>query len=152
MPAVTDLEGFTYLQREGNGVLLGVYETNMKHWATDGAPWDFGQQLLSEEIDRIAPELELAFERFPSTAVAGVKRPGLRPVHRHPGRQPARRADRRRARLLGGLRRVRGVQPVRRRGPVRSRTRSSTAIPAWTHSDGPGAVRRLRPPTPTCCR
>ena len=25
--AVTDLEGFTYLQREGNGVLLGLYET-----------------------------------------------------------------------------------------------------------------------------
>ena len=28
MPAVTDLEGFTYLQREGDGVLLGLYEQN----------------------------------------------------------------------------------------------------------------------------
>jgi dimethylglycine dehydrogenase len=74
MPAVTDLEGFTYLQREGNGVLLGVYETRPKHWSTDGAPWDFGMQLLPEEIDRISPELELAFERFPSIANAGVKR------------------------------------------------------------------------------
>jgi dimethylglycine dehydrogenase len=74
MPAVTDLEGFTYLHREGNGVVLGVYETDMRHWSTDGAPWDFGMQLLPEEIDRISPELQLAFERFPSIAEAGVKR------------------------------------------------------------------------------
>ena len=68
MAAVTDLEGYTYLQREGNGVLLGIYETRPKHWATDGAPWDFGMQLLPEDIDRIAPELELAFHRFPALA------------------------------------------------------------------------------------
>ena len=74
MPAVTDLEGFTYLQREGNGVLLGVYETHPAHWSVEGAPWDFGMQLLPEEIDRISPELQLAFERFPSIADAGVKR------------------------------------------------------------------------------
>ncbi len=74
MAAVTDLEGFTYLQREADGVLLGIYETNPRHWATDGAPWDFGMQLLPEEIERIAPELELAFHRFPSIAEAGIKR------------------------------------------------------------------------------
>ncbi|HET9680778.1 MAG TPA: FAD-binding oxidoreductase, partial [Candidatus Limnocylindrales bacterium] len=33
MPAVTDLEGFTYLQREGNGLLLGVYEARPTHWS-----------------------------------------------------------------------------------------------------------------------
>ncbi len=49
MPAVTDLEGCTYLHREGNGVVLGVYEKDIAHWATDGAPWDFGQQLLPED-------------------------------------------------------------------------------------------------------
>jgi len=74
MPAVTDLEGYTYLQREGNGVLLGIYETRPKHWATNGAPWDFGMQLLPEDIDRIAPELELAFHRFPALGEAGIKR------------------------------------------------------------------------------
>jgi dimethylglycine dehydrogenase len=74
MPAVTDLEGYTYLQREGNGVLLGVYETHPAHWSPEGAPWDFGMQLLPEEIDRIAPELELAFRRFPALAEVGVKR------------------------------------------------------------------------------
>lgn len=74
MPAVTDLEGFTYLQREGNGVLLGVYETHPAHWQTEGAPWDFGMQLLPEDLGRIAPELALAFSRFPALAETGVRR------------------------------------------------------------------------------
>ena len=46
MPAVTDLEGFTYLQREGNGVLLGVYEQNPRHWQVEGAEWDFGRDAV----------------------------------------------------------------------------------------------------------
>lgn len=74
MAAVTDLEGFTYLQREGDGVLLGVYETHPAHWSTDGAPWDFGMQLLPEDIERIAPELELAHRRFPVLAETGIRR------------------------------------------------------------------------------
>ncbi len=74
MPAVTDLEGFTYLQREQNGVLLGVYEQNPTHWQTQGAEWDFGMTLLPEDIERISPELEVGLQRFPSIAEAGIKR------------------------------------------------------------------------------
>ncbi len=74
MPAVTDLEGFTYLQREGNGVLLGVYEQNPRHWMVEGADWDFGRTLFPEEIDRILPELSIGFERFPVLQEVGIKR------------------------------------------------------------------------------
>jgi len=74
MAAVTDLEGFTYLQREGNGVLLGVYEQNPRHWAVDGAPWDFGRTLFPEELDRIMPELSIGFRRFPVLQETGIKR------------------------------------------------------------------------------
>ncbi len=74
MPAVTDLEGFTYLQREGNGVLLGVYEQNPVHWAVEGAPWDFGMTLFPEDVDRIAPELRMAFQRFPVLQDVGIKK------------------------------------------------------------------------------
>jgi hypothetical protein len=66
MPSVTDLEGFTYLQQERKGVLLGVYERTPKHWKTEGAEWDFGMELFPEEIDRISPELMLGFDRFPT--------------------------------------------------------------------------------------
>ena len=37
-----DLEGFTYLRQDQNGVLLGIYEIDYEHWAMDGAPWDYG--------------------------------------------------------------------------------------------------------------
>ncbi len=74
MPCVTDLEGFTYLQQEKKGVLLGVYERDPRHWHTEGAPWDYGMDLIPEEIDRIAPELSIGFQRFPTLERAGIRR------------------------------------------------------------------------------
>jgi dimethylglycine dehydrogenase len=74
MPAVTDLEGFTYLQKEGNGVLLGVYERNPRHWKPEGPEWDFGRELFPEEIDRIMPELSIGFARFPVLQEVGIRR------------------------------------------------------------------------------
>jgi dimethylglycine dehydrogenase len=74
MPCVTDLEGFTYLQQERKGVLLGVYERNPKHWKTEGADWDYGMDLIPEEIDRISDELNIGFSRFPSLQEAGIRR------------------------------------------------------------------------------
>ncbi len=74
MPCVTDLEGFTYLQQERKGVLLGVYERNPRHWKTEGAEWDYGMDLIPEDIDRISEELAIGFRRFPSLESAGIRR------------------------------------------------------------------------------
>ncbi len=74
MPCVTDLEGFTYLQQERKGVLLGVYERNPKHWKTEGADWDYGMELLPEEIDRIGEELSIGFARFPRLQEIGIRK------------------------------------------------------------------------------
>ena len=74
MPCVTDLEGFTYLQQERKGVILGVYERNPRHWKTEGAEWDYGMELLPEDIDRISPELLIGFSRFPSLQRAGIRK------------------------------------------------------------------------------
>jgi dimethylglycine dehydrogenase len=74
MAAVTDLEGFTYLQREGDGVLLGVYERHPRHWKVDGAEWDYGRELFPPELDRIGPELQIGFERFPVLKGVGIQR------------------------------------------------------------------------------
>ena len=74
MPCVTDLEGFTYLQQERKGVILGVYERNPRHWKTEGAEWDYGMELLPEDIDRISPELLIGFARFPSLQQAGIRK------------------------------------------------------------------------------
>ena len=74
MPCVTDLEGFTYLQQERKGVLLGVYERDPRHWQTQGAEWDFGMDLLPHDIDRISPELMIGFARFPALQQVGIRR------------------------------------------------------------------------------
>jgi dimethylglycine dehydrogenase len=72
--SVTDLEGFTYLQPDRKGVLLGVYEQNPCHWKTEGADWEYGMELLPIDIDRISPELEIGFNRFPVLQNAGIRR------------------------------------------------------------------------------
>ncbi len=74
IPAVLDLDGYTYLRQERSGILLGVYELNPKHWHVEGAPWDYGMELIPEELDRIAPQLGIGFERFPVLADVGIRR------------------------------------------------------------------------------
>ncbi|MEM1049656.1 MAG: FAD-dependent oxidoreductase [Pseudomonadota bacterium] len=73
LPLVVDLEGFTYMRQDQQGMLLGIYEVNHKHWMMDGAPWEYGIELLQEDTDRIADELTLGFERYPVLQKAGVK-------------------------------------------------------------------------------
>lgn len=73
VPLVVDLEGFTYMRQDQNGMLLGIYETDHQHWMMDGAPWDYGFQLQQEDPDRIERELTLGFERFPVLQKAGIK-------------------------------------------------------------------------------
>jgi len=74
IPGITDLEGFTYMQQEHGGVLLGVYETNPAHWMPQGAPWDYGMELIPPDIERISPELSIGFARFPALANVGIRR------------------------------------------------------------------------------
>ena len=73
VPMTVDLEGFTYLRQDQNGVLLGIYEIDHEHWAMDGAPWDYGMELFQEQTDRIEQELIMGFERYPVLQEVGVK-------------------------------------------------------------------------------
>ncbi|MEM6933475.1 MAG: FAD-dependent oxidoreductase [Pseudomonadota bacterium] len=73
VPMTVDLEGFTYTRQDQNGILVGIYEINHQHWMMDGAPWSYGIELLQEDTDRIAPELEMAFNRYPCLNEVGIK-------------------------------------------------------------------------------
>ncbi|MEL7131484.1 MAG: FAD-dependent oxidoreductase [Pseudomonadota bacterium] len=73
MPLVVDLEGFTYMRQDQQGLLLGIYEIDHEHWMMDGAPWDYGMQLQQEDPDRIERELTLGFERYPVLQDIGIK-------------------------------------------------------------------------------
>ncbi|MEO0945987.1 MAG: FAD-dependent oxidoreductase, partial [Pseudomonadota bacterium] len=73
MPMTVDLEGFTYMRQDQNGVLVGIYEIDHEHWAMDGAPWDYGEELFQEQLDRIENELTLGFARYPAIENVGIK-------------------------------------------------------------------------------
>ena len=73
IPMTVDLEGFTYVRQDQKGILVGIYETTYQHWMMDGAPWNYGIELLNENLDRIEKELEMAFNRYPCLNEVGIK-------------------------------------------------------------------------------
>src|SRR5580704_15183650 len=71
---VIDFEGEIYMRQERGGMLMGTYERRGQPWSEQVTPWDFGQDLLPNDLDRIAPSLEVGFEHFPAIGRAGIKR------------------------------------------------------------------------------
>ncbi|TPI23381.1 FAD-dependent oxidoreductase [Mesorhizobium sp. B4-1-1] len=74
LPSVADRDGEYYLRQEGLGLLIGAYERNMKFWAEDGTPMDFGHELFPDDLDRIEENMMRAVQRVPAAATAGVKK------------------------------------------------------------------------------
>ena len=73
LPCGIDYEANIYFRQEREGMLLGTYEPVGTPWKVGGTPWDFGHELLQPNLDNIADRLELAFERIPALAEAGIK-------------------------------------------------------------------------------
>jgi dimethylglycine dehydrogenase len=69
-----DFEGEIYIRQERGGMLMGTYERAGVPWSEIRTPWDFGQDLLPNDLERIAPSLEVGFEHFPALGGAGVKK------------------------------------------------------------------------------
>ena len=69
-----DPAGGTYFRQEGRGLVIGIYEQDCDPWGVDGTPWDFGLELLPDNLDRIGESLEAAYRRYPCLETAGVKR------------------------------------------------------------------------------
>ena len=74
LPHMIDFAGEIYARQEGESILLGTYEQAAVPWAPKQTPWDFVFQLLPNDLDRIAPELERGFDHFPAVGRAGIKK------------------------------------------------------------------------------
>lgn len=72
-PHVMDPAGESYLRQEGRGLCIGFYEKPCVPWAVDGTPWDFGHELLPDNLDKVADSVEFAYRRFPVLERAGIK-------------------------------------------------------------------------------
>ena len=73
MPMVMDFAGEIYFRQEGGAMLLGTYEQACVPWSPKQTPWEFGAQLLTPDLERIAPQLEIAFKHYPALATTGIK-------------------------------------------------------------------------------
>ncbi|MCY4336283.1 MAG: FAD-dependent oxidoreductase [Litoreibacter sp.] len=72
-PHVMDPAGESYLRQEGRGLCIGFYEQPCQPWAVDGTPWEFGHELLPDNLDKIEDSVAFAYKRFPVLERAGVK-------------------------------------------------------------------------------
>ncbi len=72
-PHVMDPGGESYLRQEGRGLCIGFYEQNCEPWAIGGTPWDFGHELLNDNLDKIEDSIAFAYRRFPVLQRAGIK-------------------------------------------------------------------------------
>ena len=152
---VIDFEGEIYLRQERGGMLLGTYERACQPWSERETPWDFGQDLLPPDLDRIAPARD-RLQAFPGDRPRRHQADHQRPLHLRAGRQPAGRAGARLEQFLGRLRRDGGLQPGRRRRPRARQLDDGRRSGLRRLGDGRRALRRLgdaRPtPTPRCAR
>ncbi len=73
LPMMIDFAGESYMRQEGEALLIGTYEKDCRHWARNGTPNDFVSQLLEPDLDRLMDRMEVAFQRYPCLATAGVQ-------------------------------------------------------------------------------
>jgi dimethylglycine dehydrogenase len=72
---IIDFDGEIYMRQEGKGgMLIGTYEHEGVPWSPRVTPWNFSHELLPNDLDRIAPSLEIGFEHFPALGRAGIKK------------------------------------------------------------------------------
>ena len=74
LPSIADRDGEYYLRQEGNGLLVGAYEKDVKIWAEDETPSGFGHELFPDDLDRIEENVLRAISRVPVLGGAGIKR------------------------------------------------------------------------------
>ena len=74
LPSVADRDGEYYLRQEGQGLLVGAYEKDVRFWAEDGTPQGFGHELFADDLERIEDNMMRAIDRVPAVGQAGIKR------------------------------------------------------------------------------
>ncbi len=74
LPSIADRDGEYYLRQEGQGLLVGAYERDMRFWAEEGTPPGFGHELFADDLERIEDNMMRAIDRVPAVGRAGIKR------------------------------------------------------------------------------
>jgi len=74
LPVSRDSYCSAYLRQEGNGLIIGPYETwGAKPWALAGMDWSFDRGLFQPDLERLMPFLDRCMERMPIFGEVGIK-------------------------------------------------------------------------------
>ena len=74
LPVCRDAYSCAYIRQEGQGFLVGPYETRgAKLRFPEGLDWTFDRELFNADLERILPWLERCYELTPRLADCGVK-------------------------------------------------------------------------------
>lgn len=75
LPILRDEDFGAYLREDVGGFQFGPYEfeKDLKLFAVDGVPADFGADLLPEDFDAVESQWEQAIERVPALGEVGIK-------------------------------------------------------------------------------
>lgn len=74
LPVIRDPRSSTYFRREIDGLIIGPYErAGAKTYGIDGIAWDKHFYLTPPDHEVLMPWLELAAERLPAFAEAGIR-------------------------------------------------------------------------------
>jgi glycine/D-amino acid oxidase-like deaminating enzyme len=88
-PVVEDPSSYTYIRREGAGLMVGLFEPWGAAWNVGAVPADFSFGEIPADWERMTPHLEKAMQRVPRTLDAGISNffcgpesftPDLRPI------------------------------------------------------------------------
>lgn len=74
VPIIRDPGDDFYARQERRGLLVGIYEQACRTWGTEGIPESFTMDLLPDDLDRLAVNLESVFARLPVLAETGITR------------------------------------------------------------------------------
>ena len=75
LPLIRDMDAQFYLRQEGDGLLLGAWEDDCRAaWNGKTAPWNFGQDLFTPDLDRMEKHLAAVHHRVPALGTTGIKR------------------------------------------------------------------------------
>ncbi len=84
-PVVRDPRASCYYRQEHDGLLIGPYErAEAKEYGVEGIDWGLTFHLTPVELDRLLPWLDLASQRLPCFAGAGIKQVVSGPITHTP--------------------------------------------------------------------
>jgi len=74
LPILEDPDSYAYYREEVGSLMIGLFEPVAKSWNLEHIPEDFSFGEIEPDWDRMAPFLEMAYERVPAAAELGIRK------------------------------------------------------------------------------